>query len=452
MQQFDDRRRQELGCLPKEELVRRLLAAEAKQASLGALNPPSKRVKLADPAETMGTGAKQSKHRAKHKQRRNKGQFDFSKHRQRHIALKVLYFGQGYHGFAAQADSDNTVEAHLFRALERTCLIEDRVSCNYSRCGRTDKGVSAFGQVIALYVRSKLRDGNILLPHGYVKEKRANETPPPRVGLTANVETAAETADAELDYIKMLNGVLPSTIRVLGWAHIPPTVPEWSARFSCTGRVYHYYFVAHPGLQLDAMREAARFFEGEHDFRSFCKMDIEHVTHFNRHITSFTIVQENDVCAEGKRLCYFRIEGSAFLWHQVRCMVAVLMMVGEGKESSQVVAKLLNIEQTPVKPQYKMAADGPLILFDCLFENLQFYTPPAALMQAQQAIWDIWEGQAIQSAVASSALGLLLADGIPHLPQGQTKRDNQAPWSRGVKHIPLENRAKEGMCDSLLVL
>ena len=29
--------------------------------------------------------------------------------------------------------------------------------CNYSRCGRTDKGVSAFSQIIALKVRSKAR-------------------------------------------------------------------------------------------------------------------------------------------------------------------------------------------------------------------------------------------------------------------------------------------------------
>ena len=38
----------------------------------------------------------------------------------------------------------------IFAALEKTCLIEDRDKCDYSRCGRTDKGVSAFGQVMIL--------------------------------------------------------------------------------------------------------------------------------------------------------------------------------------------------------------------------------------------------------------------------------------------------------------
>jgi len=35
--------------------------------------------------------------------------------------------------------------------LTTSKLIKDKDSCNYSRCGRTDKGVSAFGQVFFLF-------------------------------------------------------------------------------------------------------------------------------------------------------------------------------------------------------------------------------------------------------------------------------------------------------------
>lgn len=35
-----------------------------------------------------------------------------------------------------------TVEAVLFEALLKTKLIEDRQSCNFSRCGRTDKAIA----------------------------------------------------------------------------------------------------------------------------------------------------------------------------------------------------------------------------------------------------------------------------------------------------------------------
>jgi len=39
---------------------------------------------------------------------------------------------------------------------------------------------------------------------------------------------------------------------------------------------------------------------------------------------------------EGHQLYAIKIKGSAFLWHQVRCMVAVLFMIGQGLESPEV--------------------------------------------------------------------------------------------------------------------
>lgn len=32
----------------------------------------------------------------------------------------------------------------------------------------------------------------------------------------------------------------------------------------------------------------------------------------------------------------FRVRGTAFLWHQVRCMTAVLFLIGQGLEKPQV--------------------------------------------------------------------------------------------------------------------
>lgn len=80
---------------------------------------------------------------------------DFSAHPRRHVALRLAYLGWAYQGFAVQENTDNTVEARLFEALQKTCLIQDRQSSNYHRCGRTDKGVSAFSQV-RLHLRSHL--------------------------------------------------------------------------------------------------------------------------------------------------------------------------------------------------------------------------------------------------------------------------------------------------------
>ena len=42
------------------------------------------------------------------------------------------------------------MQSELFRAFERTrLLIGDKKEVHYSRCGRTDRGVSAVGQVSA---------------------------------------------------------------------------------------------------------------------------------------------------------------------------------------------------------------------------------------------------------------------------------------------------------------
>lgn len=83
--------------------------------------------------------------------------FDMSKYRQRHVAFHVQYDGADFCGFAEQnsekSGTDETVEFHIFAALTKLRLITDRRSCQYSRCGRTDRGVSAFGQVIAARVR-----------------------------------------------------------------------------------------------------------------------------------------------------------------------------------------------------------------------------------------------------------------------------------------------------------
>jgi tRNA pseudouridine38/39 synthase len=63
----------------------------------------------------------------------------------------------------------------------------------------------------------------------------------------------------------------------------------------------------------------------------------------------------------------FNVKGSAFLWHQIRHMVAVLFLVGQGLESPSVVTELLDIEANPGRPGYVMAHDAPLVLWDCIF-------------------------------------------------------------------------------------
>ncbi|XP_039159842.1 tRNA pseudouridine(38/39) synthase isoform X4 [Eucalyptus grandis] len=82
-------------------------------------------------------------------------------HPRRYVALRLMYFGQRFYGFASEAQLDPTVESEIFKALEKTkLLVGDKKKSQYSRCGRTDKGVSSFGQVISLFLRSNLQPKN----------------------------------------------------------------------------------------------------------------------------------------------------------------------------------------------------------------------------------------------------------------------------------------------------
>ena len=78
-----------------------------------------------------------------------------------------------------------------------------------------------------------------------------------------------------------------------------------------------YYIIQHGQLDITAMRKAASHFVGEHDFRNFCKLDLEHVKSFQRRILDFQINEVQPTGADGRALYVLHVKGTAFLWHQV---------------------------------------------------------------------------------------------------------------------------------------
>ncbi|KAG9350145.1 hypothetical protein JZ751_026498 [Albula glossodonta] len=307
--------------------------------------------------------------------------FEFSAHPRRHVALRLAYLGWGYQGFAVQENTDNTVEARLFEALLKTKLIQDRPSSNYHRCGRTDKGVSAFSQVISIDLRSTQFGGGL----GVVVPAQAGD------------RSKADTA--ELPYAKMLNRVLPLDIRVLDWS---PVEAGFSARFDCKSRTYRYYF-PHGSLDVELMDKAAKRFEGTHDFRNLCKMDVGNgVLQFERTILSAS-VQQSLPCkspfTDPYDLFVFEIKGLAFLYHQVRCMMAVLLLIGQKLEPPELIDQLLDVENNPRKPQYSMAVDYPLVLYDCDFEGLRWQSEPEEVGHVLGTLQQHWTQAAVRTQV-----------------------------------------------------
>ncbi|KAM4026214.1 tRNA pseudouridine(38/39) synthase [Anomaloglossus baeobatrachus] len=312
--------------------------------------------------------------------------FDFSVHPKQHVALRLAYLGWNYQGFASQENTRNTVEEVMFDALTKTRLVERRQSSNYHRCGRTDRGVSALAQVISLDLRS------------------------------------AAAGRPEMRYTQMLNRVLPPDIRVLSWAAVPSS---FSARFSCRSRTYRYLF---PRAQLDVamMDQAARMLEGTHDFRNLCKMDVANgVLNFVRTVISARVEPVPEVSGEAGpfQLYHLKINGLAFLYHQVRCIMGVLFLIGQGKEKPEVMRELLDVERNPCKPQYNMAVEFPLVLYDCEFDGIEWIGEKDLQSITVSHLQRLWTREAVKSHILRMALYGLEAMSI-------TSGPDCVPWSQ----------------------
>ncbi|CAF0906554.1 unnamed protein product [Adineta ricciae] len=213
----------------------------------------------------------------------------------------------------------------------------------------------------------------------------------------------------ELNYVQILNGVLPSSIRCTAWAPVPDGK---SARFDCVSRSYRYFFPK-ANLNLDRMRQAAADLIGTHDFRSFCKLDITNdEPTFIRRIDNVTVEQlsiDNDSNNPnfGYQMCELLVHGSGFLWHQIRCIVAILLLIGQEKEDVQLVKELLNIEKYPCTPNYQIASELPLILFDCQFNNVEWICDHSSLRMTIAHLQRHWSSFQIRATMIKTMLNHL---------------------------------------------
>ena len=380
------------------------------------------------------------------------------KYRTRHIALQFSYDGTEYSGFAQNVgkEYDNSVEREIFGALEKTRMLVSpeengmltesekkaanngqmpkRTASKYSRCGRTDKGVHANGQVVALYLKSAFpmlarntgyddEPGDVVgeesLPKNSLdciecfvqprnnKKGKAAAAPPTYQRKTIN----------EYDYCKILNNILPPSIRILGWC---PVSSEFSARFSCSRRTYRYFFPRR-NLDLTLMAKGLQYMMGRHDFRNFCKMNCEQVSNFERVLVEGKVVSSqciycvtaettnevksmNSSTSSSRDMCHIEIVGQAFLWHQIRCIMSILFYIGRGQESPELVKELLDVNSNPAKPSYDLANEAALVLQDCTFGQLQLGRTVRNLWDVQKTLEQRWEKHAVASERAKNAL------------------------------------------------
>ncbi len=240
------------------------------------------------------------------------------------IALKLAYLGDNYYGFQRQPDLV-TVDSEVRKALSQIGVIHG----DFCYAGRTDRGVSALGQVIDFWI---------------------------------------DESQVKLTRPRCVNGRLPRDIWTWAWAVAPV---GFSARWNAQWREYRY-LLWHPGLELDKMRSAAELLLGEHDFRNFSSAKVDTV----KTVQKLLVSSENG-------LFVFDIRANGFLWNMVRKIVGALEKVGSGQKDMAWFSDLLRPELNHGAPT--APADG-LILMDVGYEGLEWQVDEYSRARAATAL------------------------------------------------------------------
>ncbi|KAK7079647.1 tRNA pseudouridine synthase 3 [Halocaridina rubra] len=149
-------------------------------------------------------------------------------------------------------------------------------------------------------------------------------------------------------------------------------------------------------------------------------------------------------------MCVATIEGQAFLWHQVRAIMAILFLIGDGKENPSIVRELLNVEKHPRKPQYCLASDLPLNLYRTSFPGIGWQISMDTLNATISHLQGLWTQYNIQATMIRRMLCDLEDDYETN--QSSSKKiirhqyETLVPGAKTKIYRPLLSRP---MCESL---
>ena len=245
--------------------------------------------------------------------------------------IKFSYLGTDFHGSQRQPNGI-TVQETMEQAL--AMIFREPIALTFA--GRTDAGVHAR----EMYAHFDLTDSQLPIAHNLVFR---------------------------------LNGILPNSIAI---HDILPVTEDAHARFSATKRTYEYHIVDHknpflqtlatrvrPGLDLQAMNEAAKYLIGKQDFASFCRSN----TDVKTTICDLTQAEWKDL---GGGHAVFTIAADRFLRNMVRAVVGTLFEVGRGKMTSEQFASVIQQhtrtaagDSAPAEGLYLTHIDYPKELF-----------------------------------------------------------------------------------------
>ena len=219
------------------------------------------------------------------------------------LAIKFAYNGKKFHGYARQPHL-KTVEGDIIKTMMKYGFIEDTDKSRFRSASRTDKDVSALGNVVALNTKASKKD---------ILKNLSNEF---------------------------------TDILLYG---IEEVEPEFNPRFAIS-RQYSYYLNI-KNIDVEKLMSSSMIFTGEHDFSNFAR--IESFKNPIRSIDNIVFTHEED-------FLIIDFYAQTFLWNQIRRIIFALEKIGCGKLSKR------HLEDALCNPHEKvdfgLAPAKPLIL------------------------------------------------------------------------------------------
>ena len=240
--------------------------------------------------------------------------------------IKFSYDGSNYKGFQTQKGYE-TIQEKMEIALTK---INNGKYTPITATGRTDKGVHALAQYGHADINVNINEKKL---------KRA---------LNSNLPNDIHVIETEIvddNFHTRYNAIEKTYKYIINIGEYNPLERKYAFQ-------YNYK------LNVDNMRKAIKYFEGEHDFRAFVT-DNKEKENCVRNINYTNIIEEND-----KIIITFK--GTGFLRYQVRNMVGILIRVGENKLSPKTVKDI--IESKDRTKSGKTAPAEGLYLVDVSFK------------------------------------------------------------------------------------
>ena len=232
------------------------------------------------------------------------------------VALKFAYNGMSYHGFARQPHV-KTVEESLINILIQQDYIKDPKTSMFRCASRTDKGVSALGNVIAFNTEKKVND---LL-----------------------IKCNNKLENILIYAIKKVNDdFFPRYAKLRGYR----------------------YFLKKNNYDFKELKKLVTLFEGTRDFSNFAR--IENNKNPIRTIDKIQCLEIDD---------FFIIDfyAQTYLWHQIRRIISAIIQVLKQKITQEEIDNALNNPKKKI--DFGLASSEPLILTDIIY-NFPFDEDP----------------------------------------------------------------------------